>query len=89
MFFAILGLRVLGGNRKSPLTGGAEAQRGTPDGAAATQERTGDTAERRRDGPERRQDARERPGHFDGFGRRARWENWRIGPVFDLGMFAL
>jgi len=50
LFFAILGLRVLGGNRKSPLTGGAEAQlrhtgRGGGD-AGSDGKRTGETVGR-------------------------------------------
>ncbi|MGK7725166.1 hypothetical protein ACSQ8B_03345 [Marinovum sp. F03] len=38
-------LRVCVGIRKSPLTGGAEAHNGTPDGAAATRQRDADADE--------------------------------------------
>ena len=39
------GLRVSGGIRKSPFTGGAEAQDGAPDGAAARRRRGADADE--------------------------------------------
>ncbi len=67
------GLRVSGGIRKSPFTGGAEAHDGAPDGAAA----------RRRRGA----DADEAEDKFERYDGRARRKLGRTGLVLSLTLF--
>ena len=61
------GLRVSGGIRKSPFTGGAEAHDGAPDGAAARRRRGADADEAARHSRGMTGGAPEVRAHWSGF----------------------